>query len=994
MEKSFSKSGYTTNTVLAGLGFGLGGSIVLFIIFCFIRPHHTALYAPRVKVTSLDLETGEENPSKLETIPKSLQNVGYFKWIPKIYAMTQDEIISKSGLDVAVCLEFLKMCIRVFSAITFISCMILIPVNYCFNDTSSVETLKKNDVFILLTPIFLTNKNMICHIVLTWVFNIIVCFFLWITFNKIIKIKRKMYMSKLYQNSRFMRTLMMTEIDPIYCNSTHALQSFLDSLPVNKPIERITMGRDTSSLNKLIKEHRKTVLKLESFAAKYKNHSSRPTMNRYKDEYKSGFNLKVDAYDYLFSKIRVYESQIDQARMAAHRYPPEPWGFVSYLTPLDAHKVAYEVKRLAQSTLSANKASMGNITIGLASRPEDLIWDNLILTRKKRVKKQRIGHLIFLLVTLLWIIPNAFISAFLSQISRIGAFSAGFKNFIDKNPGIFSMMQGIIAPLITIFLFHLLSIFMRKLSQWQGEVTKSDREKNTTSKLYVFFVFNNLIVFSVFGIIWGYIANVINTIKDENVELEGNLDAKFSTSVINASSFWITYILNASLGLTLEFLQIWPMIVRGFKKHFLNYTPRQQLKWSAPQHFNYAMHYNWMLFYSTIGFTFAIVQPLVLLSLLAYFSNYFYKKYSLNYIYITKAETDGLFWPFLFDNMIWGMVTGDVIAALLIWSHSNYIYACSMIPLLFMLLIFKFMSVRRHNDRFYFFIPTEKEMNQMIESGSPYTSQTYGYDNLENIKNEYQNPAIESPLLVPIVSSRVQNIIPCEFETTIYRDSDFFNDEINATGIAGLRSEEDDETSDSIRLLDFGEMPQQRNFSVNHSNNTLQTRQNGFNDKSSSVYTTVSFQPNTDRTIHHPFERSYVNVVKKHRVKRKPVSPEPQMRELSSAITPPKSAVTIPSKVINTEPFVVDYEKDINSIPNYIRNYRSYTSLPGASEEEFDDRSSRYSEITDDNTTIRSSRTQINRLFQANDEEEREQFLQSYTGNPYRERYETIDEED
>lgn len=143
-----------------------------------------------------------------------------------------------------------------------------------------------------------------------------------------------------------------------------------------------------------------------------------------------------------------------------------------------------------------------------------------------------IGNLLFTALSLLYVIPNALIAIFLSNMNNIGLvgkFVLVVGLFFSQMPsfgqnltifwqGIIRVLplckshrrrtricadycrQGFAAPTVTSLIYLLLPICMRRLSKWQGDLTRSSRERHVVSKLYVFFIINNLIIFTIFSV--------------------------------------------------------------------------------------------------------------------------------------------------------------------------------------------------------------------------------------------------------------------------------------------------------------------------------------------------------------------------------------------------------------------------------------------------------------------------------------------------------------
>lgn len=742
-----SRAQYSARSVLAGLIFSLGGSILLFVAFCLIRPRNNVVYAPRIKYND------SKRPQTLGNHPLS--------WIKQVYLAKEHQLVDHIGIDATLYIRFMAMCRNIFLILAFLGSGIMIPINVVYNlKNPSSEDASKSDAFFLTTPTLIYGHTLYAHVVITWVFDLVILTFLWMNFNKVIQMRRQKFMSEEYQNALFMRSLMITEIPKKYM-SDNGLIALMGKLKVSRPIQNASVGRNVKRLGKLIKKHEETVLALESVLAKYLKDpenlpAQRPRRKAFKeDRGKNGTytSEKVDAIDYLCWRMDNLENQIEQARDSIDTQKSLPYGFVSYESVEDCHTVA-------KSTKQKRKGKLNSV---LAPQPQDIIWDNIVLTRFERSSKQKWGNFLFICLVIGWIIPNAFMGAFLSNLSRIGALWSAFNTFIIDYPVLFSILQGVLSPVVTSLVFLILPSLMRRMAQAQGKVTKHEREIAVTRKLYAFFVFNNLFVFTIFGVAWSVVGTIITLVRSNEglsfKEVIDQLDVadQLSTAILSASSFWVMYILRVNLGAVLDLLQLVSLIWRGFQRHFMSPTPRELMMWTAPQHFNYAAYYNWLLFYTTIALCFSVVQPLVLPVIALYFTmDSIYKKYSLMYIFETKAESDGKYWPFLFNGFLFATGFGNVVIFAVLWVQGGWRVAICLAPLLPLLIIFKITSARVHNDRFNYFIPTADEQERMAEIRTR--------TNLSDISHHalakrYRNPAITTKLIVPMVHAKAQHVL-------------------------------------------------------------------------------------------------------------------------------------------------------------------------------------------------------------------------------------------
>ncbi len=394
---------------------------------------------------------------------------------------------------------------------------------------------------------------------------------------------------------------------------------------------RAAIGRNLKDIPEMMKEHEKAVRQLESHLAKYlrnpdKLPAKRPTCKPSKeDAAKADEHGKVDAIDYLTTRIRDLEVRIKEVRESVDKRNAMPYGFASFDRIEEAHDMAYV----------AQKKHPQGTTLRLAPNPSDLIWDNLPLTKRERQRRRLINNLWVVLLTLVWVVPNALIAVFLVNLSKLGQLWPAFQRSLIRNPTTWAIVQGVAAPVIlSLFYFFLPSIF-RRLSVRAGDITKTSRERHVTHKLYAFFLFNNLIVFSVFGAIWGFVVAVINAKREGSKDVlaaleKGRLANEMMMALCNVSPFWITWLLQRNLGAAVDLSQVWSLAWGSFARKFMSPTPRQLIEWTAPPPMDYASYYNYFLFYATVALCFATLQPLVLPVTAFYFAlDSWLKKYLL-----------------------------------------------------------------------------------------------------------------------------------------------------------------------------------------------------------------------------------------------------------------------------------------------------------------------------------------------------------------------------
>ncbi|KAK3073251.1 hypothetical protein LTR53_005346 [Teratosphaeriaceae sp. CCFEE 6253] len=725
----------------ASLATSLGISAGVALLFCFLRPYNNVVYAPRAKYAD-----SKHAPPPVEK--------GLFGWIPPLIRTKEQDLVDKVGLDAAIFMRFCRMLRNMFVTLTVIGCGVLIPLYLvAANNTASGVSF-----FLRLTPQYMYGSQAFwAVVVMAYIFDIVICGFLWINYRAVFSLRRAYFDSPDYQKSLHARTLLLTDI-PKQLRSDEGIVSVTDDVKATNATPRAAIARNTKDLPELVEEHEDAVRRLEQVLAKYlkdpnKLPPKRPTTKVSKNDkaYKKG--QTVDAIEYLTSRIKELEMEIKEGRVSVDKRNAMSYGFASYEQIQDAHGLAYVARK---------KGPKGTI-IRLAPKPNDLVWKNLGLLKKERGWNNFINNLWVAVLTILWIAPNVLIAVFLSNLAHIGVLWPAFAKNLAENRVWWAIVQGVVSPAITTAFYYYLPAVFRRLCVSAGDVTKTSRERHVMHKLYSFFVFNNLVVFSLFSAIFGYFAAVVNGSKNG-----GNVWHQFEHShpfqlivstLCQVSPYWISWLLQRNLGAAVDLSQLASLLWGGFKKRFMAPTPREQIELTAPQPFDYAGYYNYFLFYATVAVCFATLQPLVLPVTAVYFwIDSFLKKYMLLYIFITKYESGGMFWRSLYNRMLFCALLGNVVVALLVTAQgnagANWAMLAALAPLPFLLLAFKIYCMRAFDDGIHYYQKGKSVRDSEHMAGSEHKKRKG-----DRVGMRFGHPVLYKPLMTPMVAAKSQHLL-------------------------------------------------------------------------------------------------------------------------------------------------------------------------------------------------------------------------------------------
>lgn len=177
----------------SALAISLTFTAVATIFFSLVRPHHQALYAPKLKHAD-----EKHAPPPIGKTP--------WAWFTPLWTSSEKALIPLIGMDATIFLRFVRMLRNMFLVLSLIGIGILVPVNY----TNYTEEGDQNtDWFSKITPEKVSGDPQWAQVVVAWLFNIVATGFLWWNYRKVTELRRAYFETEEYQHSLHARTLMV-----------------------------------------------------------------------------------------------------------------------------------------------------------------------------------------------------------------------------------------------------------------------------------------------------------------------------------------------------------------------------------------------------------------------------------------------------------------------------------------------------------------------------------------------------------------------------------------------------------------------------------------------------------------------------------------------------------------------------------------------------------------------------------------------------------------
>jgi hypothetical protein len=242
-----------------------------------------------------------------------------------------------------------------------------------------------------------------------------------------------------------------------------------------------------------------------------------------------------------------------------------------------------------------------------------------------------------------------------------------------------------------------------------------------------------------------------------------NMNA-ISKKKLTDNTLRLTWQMQKNLGAAIDLAQAWPLVYSYIQRKFFSPTPRQLIELSAPQPFMYADYYNNYLQIATVGLCFGALQPIILPITAFYLGiEVWFKKYLVQYVFITKTESGGRFWKLLVNRLLAVVVIANAVIALVVGAqgvgsinaatNGNMLYA--MIPLPFLLAAFKWYCKRSFDDKLMYY--STQPFSDVEDTD--HTHQTSKPKRKDRVAVRFGHPALYKKTITPMVHAKSQHLL-------------------------------------------------------------------------------------------------------------------------------------------------------------------------------------------------------------------------------------------
>ncbi|KAL3597005.1 hypothetical protein D5086_008642 [Populus alba] len=572
------------SALLTSVGINLGLCLLFFTLYSILRkqPGNLYVYAPRL----VDKEKSQQQESDDFDLERLLPSAS---WVRNAWQLSEDQILSISGLDGLVFTRIFTFSLKVFTIAGVIGISILLPINYFGNQLSddfSHLPNKSLDSFSISNVNDGSNRLWV-HFSAAYIFTGVVCYLLYYEHSYISAKRIAYFYSSKPQPHQF--TILVRSIPSSSGrNFSETVESFFTEYHPSTYLSHSVVHR-TSKIQDLINDADKLYRKLGFMKS---NNDSQQNFRR--DGFLGLTGRKVNLLDRYEKKLEDLEDNVrkEQNLLAGEEVPA---AFVSFKSRFGA-AVALHIQQGVNPTEWVTER---------APEPQDVHWAFFSASFIKRWIFKLVVLVASFALIVLFLIPVVIVQglANLDQLEKWFPFLKGILSLTVVSQVITGYLPSFILQLFLSFVPPIMLTF----SAIQGYISRSQIERSACSKMLWFIIWNiffaNVLSGSAF-----YLVNVFLEPK--------NIPRVLAEAVPGQASFFISYVVTSGwTNLSSELFRLIPLVCSFWKRLFSGKDGDEFEVPSIP-------YYNdipTILFFGLLGITYFFLSPLILPFLLVYF---------------------------------------------------------------------------------------------------------------------------------------------------------------------------------------------------------------------------------------------------------------------------------------------------------------------------------------------------------------------------------------
>lgn len=691
------------SALLTSVGINTGLCFLFFILYSVLRrqPSNYEVYIPR------QVAEGKSNKRSYFNLERLIPSPG---WVKKAWKLSEEELLSISGLDAVVFMRIIIFSLRVFAFAGVIGVFILLPLNCTGDQLEDIDFVDFSnnslDVFTISNVNNGSNRLWV-HFCAVYVVTIFVCFLLYYEYKNVSSKRIAYFYASKPQPHQF--TILVRSI-PVSAGSSvsDSVERFFREYHPSTYLCHMVIRR-TNKLRNLINDSKKLYRRLIHMQAD-------PAQQKYKRSSRFGlFGRKVDLVDQYEKRLEDLEENVrfEQSEVSLAGEEVRA-AFVSFNSRYAA-ATAFHLQQGINPTQWLTEE---------APPPDDVYWPFFSSSFMRRWISRLVVIVSCILLTILFLIPVLVVQG-LTNLSQLEGWFPFLKSILTLT-FVSQVITGYLPSLILQLFLKIVPPIMEFLSSLQGYISHSAIERSACNKVLWFTIWN-IFFATVFS---GSVLYQVSIVLDPK-----NIPAKLGVAVPAQASFFIAYVVTSGWTSTSsELFRIIPFIWSLMKRPFVRDTDEEFEVPSIPYHRDIPR----ILFFGLLGITYFFLAPLILPFLLIYLclAYIIFRNQFLN-VYAPKYETAGKFWPIVHNSMIFSLVLMHCIAVGIFTVKKLSLAPTLIVPLPILTLLFNEYCRKRFLPMFVAYSAETLIKKDREDENDPSMSEF-----LDKLVTAYQDPAL------------------------------------------------------------------------------------------------------------------------------------------------------------------------------------------------------------------------------------------------------------
>lgn len=513
---------------------------------------------------------GSSGPRTSTSAPANQQQTvtvdrGFFSWIWVTIKLTKEQIRMHSGPDAVHYLSFQQHLMFVMAIITFISIVIILPVNFQGDLSGDVNSLGHTTI-----------SNLSPNSPLLWIHVIVAILYV----PLVVLVMRRSSGRNAFKTAST-RTIMATNISANDCNKT-IIRNYVKELFPDVNIEDIELAYNIAKLTEVMEDYEKTV-EARIYCEIHRNRQAIVAVP-------NCFTCKtIDALEYYQEREAQLSGEVARLRASALN---DPLGiaFITVSTPVAARNIIVHFK----------PGTYREWNLSFAPAPSDIFWEHLNVSSSRWYVKWAFVNIILFLFLFFLTTP-----IYIVNLLDTWALSKATTDTINKVTPLISEFL----PTLLLWTFAaLMPVIVSFSDKWLSHWTRSKQNYSIMTKSFGYLLFMILILPSL-------------GLTSAQALLEWTLhysdEKSFRWECIflpDKGAFFVNYVITAAfIGTSLELLRFPDLIVYIWKLCTAKSRAETPfIRKSIIIEFPFGIHYAWTVMLFTMSTVYSVVCPLIM----------------------------------------------------------------------------------------------------------------------------------------------------------------------------------------------------------------------------------------------------------------------------------------------------------------------------------------------------------------------------------------------